>query len=96
MIIDGVEYRPVDDSGSKLQIIVAHRGWVFVGQCEDVDGDAVVSNAKNIRRWGTTSGLGQLASDGPQSETVLDAAGIVRIPVTGVVCRFDCEVSKWT
>lgn len=60
------------------RIIVADRGWVFVGDCEDnQDGSVTIRHARNIRRWGTTTGLGQLAN-GPTSETKHDAAGTVR------------------
>ena len=88
MVIDG---KPVDfvrkDSIASLsvrdigpvRIIVADRGWVFVGNCEDnEDGSVTIRNTKNIRRWGTTSGLGQL-TNGPTSETKYDAYGEVRV-----------------
>ncbi len=85
LVIDG---KPVDfvrkDSvkdvsgpiGEK-RIIVADRGWIFVGDCIDlVDGRVEIRNAKNIRRWGTTKGLGQLAN-GPTSSTQSDEYGTV-------------------
>ena len=92
MIIDGVEYVRADSVTAEIgdmRIIVADRGWIFVGQCEDQDdGSVIIRNARNIRRWGTTCGLGELAS-GPTSETVIDTYGTVRttpivsIAVTG-------------
>ena len=88
MIIDGVEYVRADVIGAK-RIIVADRGWVFVGDCEDMpDGSVTIRNCQNIRRWGTTNGLGELAS-GPAATTKHDAYGtvrctpIVQIMVTG-------------
>lgn len=61
------------------RIIVADRGWVFVGDCKDNDdGTITIENAWNIRQWGTTSGLGQLAN-GPTSETKKDSYGTVRV-----------------
>ena len=60
------------------RIIVADRGWVFVGSCEDhPDGSVTIRGAKTIRRWGTTNGLAELAN-GPTSKTVVDAGGTVR------------------
>lgn len=60
------------------RIIVADRGWVFVGDCEDnEDGTVTITNAKNIRKWGTTNGLGQLVN-GPLTETKADSYGTVR------------------
>jgi len=76
------------------QIVVLERGWVFVGDvADDGNGGIVISNAKNVRRWGTTAGLGQLAADGPQSNTVLDPAGVVR--AKDVIFRIDCDAAKW-
>ena len=60
------------------RIIVAERGWIFVGDCEDhEDGSVTIHNAKNIRRWGTTAGLGELAN-GPTDNTRSDNYGTVR------------------
>lgn len=60
------------------RIIVADKGWVFVGDCEDHDdGSVTIRNARNIRRWGTTSGLGQLVT-GPTADTKHDDAKTVR------------------
>jgi hypothetical protein len=66
------------DIGTK-RIIVADRGWVFVGDCEDhTDGSVTIRNTKNIRRWGTTAGLGELVN-GPTANTKSDAYGNVRV-----------------
>lgn len=59
------------------RIVIADRGWVFLGDCEDhEDGTITIRNCKNIRKWGTTKGLGQL-STGPQTNTVADDYGTV-------------------
>lgn len=50
------------------QIVIAQRGWVFVGDVERTENEVVIKNAKNIRRWGTSRGLGELAQNGPQHE----------------------------
>lgn len=61
-----------------MRIIVADRGWVFAGICKDeADGTVTISNAKNIRVWGTTRGLGELAN-GPLYATKVDPYGTVR------------------
>lgn len=60
------------------RIVVADRGWVFVGACEDhADGTVTLRNASNIRIWGTTKGLGELAN-GPLPSTKHDPYGTVR------------------
>ena len=61
------------------RIVVADRGWVFVGDCEDHDdGSVTIRNTRNIRRWGTTAGLGELVN-GPTASTKSDAYGEVRV-----------------
>ena len=45
-------------------IVVLDRGFVYVGDVQISDNWCVVSNAKNIRCWGTSRGLGELALNG--------------------------------
>jgi hypothetical protein len=71
------------------QIVVLERGFVYVGKVK-VDGDWVtIENARNIRRWGTTKGLGELAG-GPTKETKLDEAGTVQAPMRSVIQFVQC------
>lgn len=80
---------------SGFSIVVADRGWVWVGSVEH-DGEwCVISGAKCIRQWGTKSGLGELVN-GPTTKTVLDAAGTVRVPARAVIAMLDAEEGKWT
>lgn len=77
------------------QIIIAQRGWVFVGEVGREGEQVTITNASCIRRWGTTKGLGELAVNGPQSSTVLDKMGVVRLHALAIVASLDCEESKW-
>lgn len=77
------------------QIVIAQRGWVFVGDVERSGDDVTITKAQCIRRWGTTKGLGELAKEGPKKNTVLDDMGTVRLHVLAVVASLDCEESKW-
>jgi len=73
------------------QIVVLDRGYVYVGKTT-VDGDFVtIENAKNIRRWGTTAGLGELAKNGPTDDTRLDEAGTVTAPLRAVIHFITCQ-----
>lgn len=66
-----------EEIGDK-RIIVADRGWVFVGDCKDnEDGSVTIYNAQNIRRWGTTKGLGEL-THGALANTQHDSYGTVK------------------
>lgn len=77
------------------QIVIAQRGWVFVGDVERSGDDVTINNAQCIRRWGTTRGLGELARGGPLSSTALDDMGTVRLHALAVVAAIDCEAGKW-
>ena len=77
-------------------IVVVDRGFVYVGNVEYDGQMCVVTGAKNIRRWGTSRGLGELAEKGPQSETKLDEYGTVRIPAHAVISLIDTDKKLWT
>ncbi len=78
------------------QIIIAERGWVYVGTISR-DGDhIVISNCHNVRHWGTSRGLGELALEGPKSETHLDYYGTVRIHVLAVCGAIECDDAVWS
>jgi hypothetical protein len=78
-----------------FSIVILDRGFVYVGDTEH-DGEwCVVKNAENIRRWGTSRGLGQLALEGPTKDTVLDDVGTVRAPAHAVIHLIDTEPKLW-
>lgn len=101
--IDNVEYiRKTDVPAgppTSHRIVVADRGWVFVGSAvSEDDGSVTISNAKVVRYWGTDAskpGLGYLALNGPTSKTKLDPSGTVRIPAHALVATFDTDAAKW-
>ena len=77
-----------------LAIVVLDRGFVYIGKVT-IEGDwCVIENAKNIRAWGTTKGLGELVS-GPTSSTKLDQVGTVRAPMRAVISVIDVDGAKW-
>ena len=92
--IDGIEYEPVNKS-DKTRIVIAQRGWVFVGRYTENGDEVILRDASVVRVWGTTKGLGELAMNGPTSKTVLDAAGRVTMHRLAVVATLDCEAAKW-
>ena len=80
---------------ARFAIVVLDRGFVYVGDVNIKKDWCVISNARNIRYWGTEKGLGQLALEGPQEKTKLDSAGTVRAPMRAVISVLDAEASKW-
>jgi hypothetical protein len=63
-------------------ILVLDKGFVYFGNMCISDGWVTITNAHNIRSFGTKRGLGQLSLTGPTSETVLD-------PCNTIICRED-------
>jgi len=75
---------------SKIKIVVMPHGWVMVGE---LNGDRL-THCKNVRRWGTSNGLGELAENGPTSSTKLD-----KYPPCDVAARLftiDVNEDKWS
>ena len=66
------------------QIVVIDNGFVHVGDCSISDGFLRIENARNIRVWGTTRGLGELRG-GPTSKTTHDEAGTLIVPANRIV-----------
>ena len=95
--IDEVEYVRKDaavGTVGDIKIVVLDRGFVYVGKVT-VDGDlCCIENAKNIRVWGTTNGLGELVN-GPTKTTKLDSVGSVRAPMRAVISIIDANDEKW-
>lgn len=78
-----------------LQIAVLDRGFVYIGRVV-TDGEwCHISGAWNIRRWGTTRGLGELV-DGPTLNTELDRVGDVRVPFHALQHLIAVKGEKWT
>jgi hypothetical protein len=74
-------------------IAVIDEGFVYQGEVTR-DGDFyLISRARNIRRWGTTRGLGELRN-GPTQDTILDEAGEVLVPAGRVIHFIRC-VQGW-
>ncbi len=79
-----------------VRIVVLQRGWVFVGRYHQDGEDCRLEQAKCIRRWGTTQGLGELATKGPVAgKTTLDPAPTVRFHALTVVATIDCPEAVW-
>ena len=73
------------------QIVIADRGWVWVGKTRREGDTVVIDEARTVRRWGTTRGLGQLANDGPTETTILDPVGRLIVPAKAVIGIIACN-----
>ena len=75
---------------SGQHIVVLDRGFVYVGDVT-IDGYFLrITNAKNIRYWGTKNGLGELRN-GPRPETKLDEIGEVLAPMRALIHLVPCK-----
>ena len=92
--VDGVTYYARDEEAS-LKIVVLDRGFVVVGLVSTDGDNIVIDDCSCVRRWGTSRGLGQLAAEGPQTETKLDKQPRTTVNKLQVVQMIDCEAAKW-
>ncbi len=81
-------------TGGVMSIVVADRGWVYIGKVEQETDWLTVLGARQITRWGTTKGLNELV-DGPTSDTRLGAAADIRIPMRAVITVIPVVADKW-
>ncbi len=77
-------------------IAVLDSGFVYVGEVTQYENGYLMREVKNIRRWGTTKGLGQLALDGPTKDTVLDEVGSILVPLASVKHFIITDKGKWS
>lgn len=84
-----------DYGGSKVKIAILQRGWVFIGKFSKDGSACKLTDAYNIRTWGTTKGLGELAEDGPKDSTKLDKVNDVSFHELSVVALIDCDDKVW-
>jgi len=73
-----------------MNIFILDGEFVYLGKGKKIDspllGNSIlIEEAQNIRRWGTTKNIGQLATEGKQDETILDYTGTITVPVGRVL-----------
>ena len=93
--VNGVEYQPVNRDGEQVCIVVLDRGFVVVGRVTIEDHYVTIRDCSCIRKWGTTRGLGEIASGGPTASTTLDPQPTTRVHELQVVQMISCEAKKW-
>jgi len=84
-----------EDRNGTRQIAILQRGWVYVGWFHQQGTSCKLTNASCIRSWGTTKGLGELAQNGPTSNTKLDTCPDIQFHELTVICLMSCEDLKW-
>lgn len=79
----------------EIRIVVLQRGWVVVGNYRKDGSEVVVSGGGVIRRWGTTKGLGEIATGGPTDSTIIDRTPEIRAHELAVVMTIAVDPTKW-
>jgi hypothetical protein len=82
--------------GSKIKIVILQRGWVFVGKFSKEGSTCKLTDAYNIRTWGTTKGLGELAESGTTSSTKMDKVNDVQFHELTSVAILDVDDKVWS
>ena len=80
---------------TKKKIVILNRGWVVVGDYSEKGDDCHLVDASVIRVWGTTKGLGELAENGPLTNTKLDPCPNLTFNKLTVVAQMDVNESNW-
>ena len=80
-----------DPINGGYKIVIGRSGFVWAGDVTREGNYIVARNAVNIRQWGTTRGLGELAESGATSKTKADAVGTVRLHELAVVAMLDAK-----
>ncbi len=79
----------LSENGEKI-IAVLQRGNIVVGEYSQDGEIGTVSGCSVVRKWGTTSGLGELAEKGPLENTKLDKCPDVSFHIREVVMVMRC------
>lgn len=98
IVVDGVTYysEKPESIDSPVKIVILQRGWCMVGRFERKENECKLLDASVIRVWGTTKGLGEIAKDGPTSNTKLDKCnGLVEFDYLTVVATIACNEKAW-
>lgn len=83
----------------QLYIFVMERGFVIIGLAEQNKNDFLFWNLTKcgtVRRWGTSAGLGELASKGPLPNTQIDREPDgTEISKKACYRRIPCDMKAW-
>jgi hypothetical protein len=78
-----------------LALVVADKGFVWVGQTVTTSDFVEITGARCVRRWGTSEGLNELAKKGPLPNTRLDAPADLKVNRKALIAIIPCEAEKW-
>lgn len=95
--LNGKTYKEIDPNAKDIKpavktdhiIVIAQRGWIFIGyKDKSVKDELVLLNAEVVRKWSNGKGIGGLAEK-DDSAYVRDAVGTIRFPNEAIICAID-------
>ena len=92
---DNPEVSNQEELNGGIRIVILQRGWVFIGKYFENGDKCRLENSSVIRNWGTTKGLGELASGGPTSSTKLDPTPTVEFHKLTIIATILCDNQVW-
>ena len=60
VVINGIEYAPVNKANGNRAVVVVDRGWIFAGDLTRKDGRILLSRALHVFRWESTGFAGMI------------------------------------
>jgi hypothetical protein len=60
VIIDGVEYAPVNAAKGRRAVVVVDRGWIFAGDVTRKDGRIMLTRALHVFKWESVGFAGMI------------------------------------
>jgi hypothetical protein len=90
----GITIHLIQDRNSdmEIRIVVFPHGWILVGRFKRNGSNCRLFNARVIRNWGTTKGLGEIAANGPLPQTKLDTVGVVEFDYPQIIFTVKCGI----
>jgi len=96
--INGEEYvrksdiAPLKASDTEHIIVIAQRGWIFIGYLDKSDnGKMTLINSSVVRKWSNGRGIGGLTKAEYKNEYTLDPVGTVSFAPEGIIAKINCE-----
>ena len=90
-----IEQSSAPSQAHGLSLVVADKGFVWVGETVTTDDWVEIKGARCVRRWGTSEGLNELAAKGPLENTRLDAPADLKVNRKALIAIIPCEAEKW-
>lgn len=62
VVINGIEYAPVNKANGNRAVVVVDRGWIFAGDVTRKDGRILLSRALHVFKWESIGFSGMIES----------------------------------